>query len=72
MLGARFYYHRAILHDHPDNRASDSIVLLDEMVLPDTGVESYAAAVNLIMMVATGAHERSKMRWCELVERTGL
>lgn len=51
---------------------SDSIVLLSGMVLPDTGVNSYAAAVDLTMMVATVAHERSEMQWRKLVERAGL
>ena len=72
------------MHDHPDSRVSDilghiktamtddSILLLDEMVLPEMGVNSYAAAIDLTMMVATAAHERTEAQWHKVIDGAGL
>lgn len=82
--GAKFYYLRAILHDHPDYRvrqilertkaamSADSILLLDEMVIPDSGVSAYAASVDLTMMLATAAQERTGPQWRKVIEDSGL
>lgn len=48
------------------------MVLLDEMVLPSTNVSSYAAGIDLTMMTATAAHERTEKKWQEVVEASSL
>lgn len=84
MLGAKFYFTRGVLHNHPDHKvrillentksamAPDSIMLLDEMVLPETGVNSYAAAMDITMMSAMAGMERSEAQWKALLESVGL
>lgn len=82
--GAKFYFARGVLHNHPDHKvrvlleniksamAPDSVLLLDEMVLPETGVNSYAAAMDLTMMSAFASMERSEAQWRKIVEDVGL
>ena len=73
-----------MLHNHPDHKvrqileniksamAPESIILLDEMVLPETGVSSYAAAMDLTMMAAFASMERSEAQWRKILEDVGL
>ena len=82
-LGAKFYYLRNILHDYPDEKCvailknlaaamdKDSRILIDEMVLPDTGVHWQATQLDLIM-ISLGAIERTKEQWYGLLEKAGL
>ncbi|KAI1458808.1 S-adenosyl-L-methionine-dependent methyltransferase [Annulohypoxylon moriforme] len=82
--GAKFYHSRGVLHNHPDHKvrqllentrsalASDSVILLDEMVLPESGVNSYAAAMDLTMMAAFSAGERTEDQWCRLLDDVGM
>ncbi|PQE26443.1 O-methyl transferase B protein [Rutstroemia sp. NJR-2017a BBW] len=82
--GAKFYYMRAVLHDWPDHVArkilshinaamnKDSVLLIDEMVLPDVGVYSQVAAIDLAMMCATGSTERTESQWKTLFAEEGL
>lgn len=82
--GAKFYFLRTVLHDHPDERvklilrntkeamSKDSVLLIDEMVLPDTGVHSHIAAVDLTMMSACAGGERTESHWRSLLESVGL
>ena len=50
----------------------DSILLLDEWVLPQTGVSSYAAAMDLTMMAAFASMERTEAQWQTLLDSVGL
>ncbi|KAF7596441.1 hypothetical protein BBP40_001748 [Aspergillus hancockii] len=82
--GAKFYYLRRILHDYPDAQcvqilkilaagmASDSQLLIDEMVLPETNVPWQAAMADLSLMALLGGKERSKKQWEVLAEMSGL
>ncbi|KAK8155027.1 S-adenosyl-L-methionine-dependent methyltransferase [Phyllosticta citrichinensis] len=82
--GARVYYLRNILHDWPaevcarilgrikDALAPDSVILIDDLVLPDTGAHWYAASFDLLMMANYGARERSVAEWDRLLESVGL
>lgn len=77
---ARFYY----LHDWPDEKCIVilehlvavlgplSQILIDEMVLPDTGVPWEAAAIDLTMMASLGSRERTVKEWYGLLEAAGL
>lgn len=82
--GAKFYFSRGVLHNHPDHKvrlllentksamAPDSVMLLDEMVLPEQGVNAYAACMDLTMMAAFASMERTEAQWRALLESVGL
>ncbi|QKX58549.1 uncharacterized protein TRUGW13939_05674 [Talaromyces rugulosus] len=82
--GAKFYYTRGVLHNHPDYKVKqllqntksamtpDSVMLLDEMILPEEGVNSYAACMDLSMMAAFAGMERSESQWREILSSVGL
>lgn len=83
-VGAKFYYLRAIFHDYPDEKclvilknliqvmAKNSRILIDEVVLPDQGVHWQAALMDLTMMAALGAKERTREEWNSLIDSAGL
>ncbi|KAJ5709200.1 O-methyltransferase B [Penicillium malachiteum] len=82
--GAKFYYLRTILHDWPDHKcreilkniinamAPDSYILIDDMVLPNFAVHWQQARLDMLMMVALGARERTQEQWDQLVESAWL
>ncbi|KAL8893954.1 MAG: hypothetical protein Q9207_008564 [Kuettlingeria erythrocarpa] len=83
--GAKIYFLRHVLHDWPDAKAEeilvrvveamhpDSVILIDEKVLPDVGASNVAAGLDLQMMCAYAASERSESAWKWLLEgRLGL
>jgi len=81
---AKFYYMRNILHDYPDDKClvilshciaamdSDSLILIDEMVLPTKGVPWQATQIDMTMMSALAAQERTIEQWYALLDRAGL
>ncbi|CEN62801.1 hypothetical protein ASPCAL09430 [Aspergillus calidoustus] len=83
-LGAKFYYLRRILHDWPDALcvkilqnlrsalASDSKILIDEIVLPQGKIPWQSAMADLMMMITLGGKERSKRQWIWIAQRSGL
>ncbi|KAJ5975130.1 hypothetical protein N7481_008837 [Penicillium waksmanii] len=82
--GARFYYFRSILHDWADEKAliilkntisalgPDSAILIDEMVLPNSGVHWHATQVDMAMMSSLASLERTTEQWHTLLEKAGL
>jgi hypothetical protein len=52
--------------------AGDSILLLDEWVLPEVGVNSYAAGMDMTMMTAFAGVERTEAHWRRILDDTGL
>ncbi|KAF4633169.1 hypothetical protein G7Y89_g4949 [Cudoniella acicularis] len=80
-IGARNYYLRNVLHDHPDStcahilqnllsalkgakiRRGESRILIDECVLPDTGVDWRTTSQDLGMMAIVGSKERNRLQW---------
>ncbi|KAL2221344.1 O-methyltransferase-domain-containing protein [Thermoascus aurantiacus ATCC 26904] len=83
--GARIYYMRNIIHDYPDEKAAvilrntaaalspDSLILIDDMVLPNSGVHLHAAQLDLLMMTTLASMERTTEQWCALIEgKAGL
>ncbi|KAE9369977.1 S-adenosyl-L-methionine-dependent methyltransferase [Stipitochalara longipes BDJ] len=82
--GAKFYYLRAVLHDWPDAKCqeilrniisamgTDSAILLDEMVLPETKVHWEAAQIDMTMMACVAARERTRSEWEKLLGSVGL
>ncbi|OTA89513.1 hypothetical protein M434DRAFT_79281 [Hypoxylon sp. CO27-5] len=79
-----FYFFRGVMHNHPDHKirqillntkaamTPESVILLDEWVLPESGVNAYAASMDLTMMVAFAAMERSESHWREILADVGL
>jgi hypothetical protein len=82
--GARAYYMRNMLHAWPDetckqilrNTASamtdKSVLLIDEMVLPEMGTPPRAAQLDMAMMVCAAAKERTAAQWKELLSDAGM
>lgn len=50
----------------------ESLILIDDMVLPDTNVYWQATQLDLNMMVAFAAMERTKEQWYHLLDSVGL
>lgn len=50
----------------------DSVILLDEWVLPLQSVSAYAAAMDLVMMGAFAGMERNEQQWRRLFDNVGL
>jgi hypothetical protein len=73
-----------VLHNHPDHKVqqllmniksamtSDSILLIDEMILPESNVNAYATAMDMTMMSAFAASERSEANWRKILDKVGL
>ena len=84
VAGARAYYLRTILHDWPDKEAKlvlqntlqamapDSILLLNEYVLPDSGVTLFPGQLDLSMMAMFSSLERTKRQWEDLLDSAGF
>lgn len=82
--GAKYYYLRAILHDHADDKcleilknvvdamSDESFLLLDEIVVPNENVEWYVTQTDLAMMVQFSSMERTEHHWRELLAKAGL
>ena len=84
VIGAKVYYLRTILHDWPDKEARqilenirqamvpDSILLINEYVLPDFGVSLLPAQLDLSMMAIFSSQERTREQWESLLESAGF
>lgn len=82
--GAKVYYLRSVLHDWPDEldkkiltrlreaMAEDSVVVVDEIVIPAKGASIGQMHFDLTMLASLGAMERSLAQWEELLESAGL
>ena len=82
--GAKFYYMRAVLHNHPAHKVRqllentkaamgpDSVLLVDEMVLPEVGVNFNAASIDMTMLSTFASMERTEAQWRETFQDAGL
>ncbi|GKZ36808.1 hypothetical protein AbraIFM66950_008040 [Aspergillus brasiliensis] len=82
--GARGYMLRTVLHDWPDNEVvkilsrvreamdEESVLLIVEKVMPDSGCGLMAAIGDLSMMVSFAGAERTEGDYAELLRRAGL
>lgn len=80
----KYYYLRNILHDWTDDNSvailsnlkaamgESSVILIDEMVLPDIKASWQATQLDLTMMAALGSLERTHEQWHKLVRSAGL
>ncbi|KAH6679190.1 S-adenosyl-L-methionine-dependent methyltransferase [Halenospora varia] len=82
--GAKIYYLRNIIHDYPNEKAivilknlaaalaEDSVILIDDMVIPDVGSHWHATQLDIALMAGLASVERTREAWCELIEKAGL
>ena len=81
---AKAYYMRTILHDWPDEAClsilknirdamgPDSLLLINENVMPDKDAVLFQAWLDFVMMSNFSAKERTQQQWLELLERGGF
>jgi hypothetical protein len=50
----------------------ESILLVDELVLPESGVNYIAASIDMTMLSAFAAMERTEAQWREMFAEVGL
>lgn len=84
LIGARAYYLRNVLHDWTEDKcveilgnikpalAAESRILVDEMILPESGTPWRAAQQDMIMGACIAARERTRDEWLALFDRAGL
>lgn len=82
--GAKFYYTQRIFHNLAPQEARsllllikeamvpESRLLIDEAVPPEAGADYLASAIDLTMLEAFGAVERTESQWRRLLEEVGL
>ncbi len=76
---------RNILHDWPDDKCliilsqlkasmklGYSKIIINEMVLPDIGITLTAAQIDITMMCALAATERTEGQWRQMIDSAGL
>lgn len=79
--GAKYYYFRNIMHNLADKDclrileqtrgaiSEDSLVLIDEIVLPVKGTHWRAAQLDMLMLSGLGAVERTERQWNALLSK---
>ena len=82
--GAKAYYLRTVLHDWPDKQvrkileniraamSRDSILLINENVLPESNVPLYPAMLDLSMMAIFSSLDRTQTQFKELLDSAGF
>lgn len=82
--GASFYYLKSVLHDWPDDRCieilsnqrdamgEESVILIDEIVLPEMGGHWRASEMDIALMACMASVERTEVQWSELLGKVGL
>jgi hypothetical protein len=85
VVGARAYYLHSILHDWPDEvcasilervaaamRPGYSRLLINENVIPGTGADWQATALDLMVLSLLSSRERTEADWRRLLKGAGL
>ncbi|KAI1081430.1 S-adenosyl-L-methionine-dependent methyltransferase [Whalleya microplaca] len=83
--GSRAYYFHAVFHDWPDNVAIQilknmavamkpgySKLLINDVVIPPTGISTVQAAMDCGMMASLAAYERTEAMWIKLINEAGF
>ena len=52
--------------------AAQSVLLINDMVLSETGVPAFAASLDLITLAAFGSRERTMTEWRGMLDEVGL
>ncbi|KAG5659889.1 hypothetical protein KAF25_003411 [Fusarium avenaceum] len=81
---AKFYYTRNVLHGLPDNRCiaalknvaaamnAESLLVIDDLVVPDEGACMQACQLDFIMMASIAGKKRTKSEWYKLLDSAGF
>ncbi|KAI0885902.1 S-adenosyl-L-methionine-dependent methyltransferase [Annulohypoxylon maeteangense] len=82
--GAASYYFRSVLRNWPDQYArtilghvrdamdEHSLLLIDELVLPDRGAHRYETQLDLAMLAMLNAEARTRTHWNQLLAEVGF
>ena len=82
--GAKFYYMRHVLHDWSDEECvkilsniipamgPESLIVIEELVLPETNMPWQVAMMDILMNASLGGVERTREDWEKLMHRAGL
>ncbi|KAI4196705.1 MAG: hypothetical protein LQ350_006396 [Teloschistes chrysophthalmus] len=82
--GAKYYYLRHILHNWTDNEAvqilanivpamsADSLVAIDEVVMPEMNAHSWPAGLDIQMYAMFRTMERTALQWDAILDKAGL
>lgn len=82
--GAKIYYIRHYLHDLLDENArrvlqrirdamsSQSLLFIDELIIPETGASRFAMQLDVTMMSMFSSTERTLRSWRKLLEEVGF
>lgn len=49
-----------------------SKLLIHELLVPETGADTFAAVYDLVMMAFNAGMERTESQWSQLIEMAGL
>lgn len=49
-----------------------SKLLIHELLVPETGADTFAAVYDLVMMAFQAGMERTESQWRQLIEKAGL
>ena len=84
-LGARAYYMHSVLHDWSDDtclkilaqvkaamKPGYSKLLINENVIPNTGAQWEATALDIMMLTLLASRERTQENWEKLLGEAGL
>lgn len=75
---------RNIMHDYADDKAMiilrqtmkalgpDSVILIDDMIIPSQGAHWQATQLDLAMMAVMAAVERTEKQWRSLLDKAEL
>jgi demethylsterigmatocystin 6-O-methyltransferase len=75
---------RMILHDYPDDKAiallklqseamtKDSILIVDELVVPNKGAHAHATQFDMTMLGSLSSVERTDKEWDALLDAAGF
>ncbi|KAH8703677.1 S-adenosyl-L-methionine-dependent methyltransferase [Talaromyces proteolyticus] len=82
--GAKFYHLGWVLRNWSDEKAKTilrqiksamtprSVLLINDMILPETQIPPFATALDLVMLGACGSLERTGEQWKDLLKEVGL
>ena len=75
---------RMILHDYPDDKAvallkltaeamtAASVLIIDELVIPNKGAHGHATQFDLTMLSSLSSIERTEKQWKSLLDAAGF
>lgn len=61
-----------ILQQTKEAMGPESVLLIDEMILPETGIDPTAASIDMTMLTAVAGMERTEAQWREVLQDVSL